>query len=152
MEDNINWKSYYQQEPIEPDVYFKFVCFYQAMTELYDRSMVGEISHYERKDIILGRTEKIYSERYARELFGCVVEYVCRKTNAPFDMNRWKKEEERGKRYSAQFWVDMIESCKREKDEIILDMIENIWEYGRTRKDDEHRQHVIIKNPFLETK
>lgn len=152
MEDNIDWKSYYQQEPIEPDIYFKFVCFYQAMTELYDRSMVGEISHYERKDIILGRTEKIYSERYSRELFGCVVEYVCRKTNAPFDMNRWKKEKESGKRYSAQFWVDMLEFYKREKDETILDMIENICEYGRIRKDNEHRQNIVIKNPFLETK
>lgn len=150
MKDNINWKSYYQQEPIEPDIYFKFVCFYQAMTELYDRSMVGEISHYERKDIILGRTEKIYSEQYARKLFGCAVEYVRRKTNAPFDMSRWNKE--KGKKHSAQFWVDMIESYKRGKDEIILDMIENIWEYGRIRKDDEHRQHIIIKNPFTETK
>lgn len=122
------------------------------MTELYDRSMVGEISHYERKDIILERTEKIYSEQYARKLFGCVVEYVCRKTNAPFDMSRWNKEKEKSKRYSEQFWVDMIESYKREKDEIILDMIENIWEYGRIRKNDEHRKHIVIKNPFLETK
>lgn len=152
MEDNIKWKSCYQQEPIEPDIYFKFVCFYQAMTELYDRSMVGEISHYERKDIILGRTEKIYSEKYARKLFGCVVKYVCRKTNAPFDMNRWKKEKESSKRYSAQFWVDMLEFYKREKDETILDMIENIWKYGRIRKDDEHKERIIIKNPFLETK
>lgn len=152
MEDNIKWKSCYQQEPIEPDIYFKFVCFYQAMTELYDRSMVGEIGHYERRDIILGRTEKIYSERYARELFECVVEYVRRKTNVPFDMSRWKKEIERGKTCSAQFWVDMLESYKRGKDEIILDMIENIWECGRIRKDDEYRKHIIIKNPFLETK
>lgn len=152
MEDNINWKSYYQQEPIEPDIYIKFVCFYQAMTELYDRSMAGEISHYERKDIILGRTEKIYSEQYERKLFGCVVEYVHRKTNAPFDMNRWKKEKEMGKRYSAQFWVNMLESYKRGKDEIILDMIENIWKYGRIRKDNTQREHVIIKNPFIETK
>lgn len=152
MGDKFDWKCYYQQEPIEPDIYFKFVCFYQAMTELYDRSMVGEISHYERKDIILGRTEKIYSEQYARKLFGCVAEYVRRKTNALFDMSRWKKEKERGKRYSAQFWVDMLESYKRGKDEIILDMIENIWEYGRIRKDDEHKERIIIKNPFLETK
>lgn len=152
MEDNIEWKSCYQQEPIEPDIYFKFVCFYQAMTELYDRSMVGEISRYERKDIILGRTEKRYSEQYERELFGCVVEYVYRKTNAPFDMSRWKKEKENGKRYSAQFWVDMFESYKREKDETILDMIENIWEYRRIRKDNEYKEHIVMKNPFMETK
>lgn len=152
MKDNINWKSYYQQEPIEPDIYFKFFCFYQAMTELYDRSMAGEISHYERKDIILGRTEKIYSEQYERKLFGCVVEYVRRKTNAPFDMSRWNKEKDKGKRYSAKFWVDMLESYKREKDEIILDMLENIWKYGRIRKDNTQREHVVIKNPFIETK
>lgn len=46
----------------------------------------------------------------------------------------------------------MLESYKRGKDEIILDMIENIWEYGRIRKDDEHKERIIIKNPFLETK
>ena len=46
----------------------------------------------------------------------------------------------------------MFEHFRKEKDEIILDMIENIWEYGRIRKDDDRKEHIIIKNPFLETK
>lgn len=57
MEDNINWKNYYQQEPIEPDIYLKFVCFYQAVTELYDRTLTDMRSPYDKTESC-GKGEK----------------------------------------------------------------------------------------------
>lgn len=150
MEDNIDWKSYYQQEPIEPDIYFKFVCFYQAMTELYDRGLTGERSRYDKTEAFISEKIRGSCELYSQNLYNCIREYIWRKTKVPFDIERWIKA--RRQRYSAQGWIDLFEHFRKEKDEIILDMIENIWEYGRIRKDDEHKERIIIKNPFLETK
>lgn len=150
MKDNINWKSYYQQEPIEPDIYFKFVCFYQAMTELYDRGLTDERSPYDKTEAFVPEKEMGSSELYAKELYRCIREYIWRKTKIPFDIERWRKEIR--KRYSAQGWIDTFENFRKKKDEIILDMIENIWKYGRIRKDNTQREHVVIKNPFIETK
>lgn len=150
MEDNIDWKSFYQQEPIEPDIYFKFVCFYQAMTELYDRGLTYERSPYDKTEAFISEKIRGSCELYSQNLYNCIREYIWRKTKVPFDIERWIKT--RRQRYSAQGWIDLFEHFRKEKDKIILDMIENIWEYGRIRKDDEHRQHIIVKNPFLETK
>lgn len=150
MSDEINWKIYYQQEPIEPDIYFKFVCFYQATTELFDRRITDERSPYDKTEAFISEKIRGSSEQYSKELYKCVREYIWRKTKILFDINRWRKETR--KQYSAQGWIEKFEYFRKEKDEIILDMIENIWEYGRTRKDDEHKEHIIIKNPFLETK
>ncbi len=153
MEENVDWRSYYRQEPIEPDIYIKFVCFYQAMTELYDRGLTNMRNPYDRTEAYFGgiyREYKRFSDYYSKKMYDCVVVYIIHKTNQPFDIRRWKKQIRQG--YSAQYWIDLFEHFRKEKDEIILDMIENIWEYGRIRKDDEHRKHIVIKNPFLETK
>lgn len=152
MSRQSEWRSYYQQKPIQPDIYFKFVCFYQAMTELYDRRLTGERSPYDKTEasfLNMPRFVKYESNSYAQTLYDCVREYIWRKTKVPFDIERWRKESR--KIYSAQGWIDLFEHLRKEKDEIILDMIENIWEYGRG-KDDEHKEHIVIKNPFMTTK
>lgn len=123
------------------------------MTELYDRGLTNERSPYDKTEAYFGgrsREYKRYSDWYAERLYNQVVEYIRNITNRPFDMRRWKKEIRQ--KYSAQGWIDVFEHFRKEKDEIILDMIENIWEYGRIRKDNEHKEHIVIKNPFLETK
>lgn len=148
MTENISWKSYYQQEPIE-DIYFKFVCFYQAMIELYDRKLTDERSLYDKTEAYFGgftREYKIYSNQYAKELYDCVAEYI-RRNLKTFDITRWKKQTH--KRYSAQGWIDMFEHFKKEKDKVILDMIENICDYGKIRNASRKRNRIIIKNPFL---
>lgn len=149
MTEQLEWKSYYQQEPIEEDIYFKFVCFYMAMTELYDRSLTDDRSPYDKTEAFITEKIKGNSEWYAEKLYGCMMEYIWHKTKTPFDIARWKKQTD--KRYSAQGWIDMFEYFKKEKDEIILDMIENIWEYdGRKRRNtSDKREQIIIKNPFL---
>lgn len=130
MEDNINWKNYYQQEPIEPDIYFKFVCFYQAMTELYDRTLTNMKSPYDKTEAYFGgiyRENKRLSDYHSKKMYDCVVEYIIHKTNQPFDIRRWKKQIR--KNYSSQGWVDLFQAFKNNQDEIICDMIENVGRY-----------------------
>lgn len=148
INDEFEWKNFYQQEPIEPDIYFKFVCFYQALTELYDRGLTDERSPYDKTAAYVegrSREYKRYSNWYAERLYNQVVEYIRNITNRPFDMRRWKKAIRQ--RYSTQGWIDVFERFKSENDEIIMDMIEKIL----NREEDEKR-HISIKNPFLYTK
>ncbi len=120
------------------------------MTELYDRELTDERSPYDKTEAFISENIRGICEAYSQNLYDCIREYIWRKTKVPFDIERWRKETRQ--RYSAQGWIDLFEHFRKEKDEIILDMIENIWEYGRIRKDDEQRKYIIIKNPFLETK
>lgn len=148
IDDKFGWKSCYQQVPIEPDIYFKFVCFYQAITELYDRGLTNERSPYDKTEAYFGgisREYKKYSDWYGERLYNQIVEYIRNITNQPFDIRRWKKEIRQ--QYSAQGWINVFEHFKSENDEIIMDMIEKIL----NRKEDEER-HISIKNPFLHTK
>lgn len=150
MNGETEWRSYYQQEPIKPDIYLKFVCFYQVMTELYDRGLTDERSPCDKTEAFISEKIKGSCEVYSRNLYNCIREYIWRKTKTPFDIERWRKEIRQ--RYSAQGWIDLFEHFGKEKDEIILDMIENIWEHGRIRKDDEQKERIAVKNPFMVTK
>lgn len=130
MSEEINWKRFYQQEPIEPDIYFKFVCFYQAMTELYDRGLTNMRNPYDRTEAYFGgiyREYKRFSDYYSKKMYDCVVVYIIHKTNQPFDIRRWKKEIRQG--YSAQGWIDLFENFRNNQDEIICDMIEKVGRY-----------------------
>lgn len=121
-----------------------------AMTELYDRKLTDERSLYDKTEAYFGgftRECKIYSNQYAKELYNCVTEYI-RRNLKTFDITRWKKQTQ--KRYSAQGRIDALEYFKKEKDEVITDMIENVWDYGKTRNDKREQNSIIIKNPFLE--
>lgn len=153
MVEEIEWKSCYQQEPIEEDIYFKFVCFYQAMTELYDRGLTDERSPYDKTEAYFYGFSREYNKKwsdwYAWRLYNCIAEYIRVNVDSYFDVKRWNKQKQ--KRYSAQGWIDMFEYFKKQKDEIILDMIENIWEYDRRnrRKTNNQKKQIVIKNPFL---
>lgn len=127
MEDNINWKNYYQQEPIEPDIYLRFVCFYQAVTELYDRTLADMRSPYDKTESFVTGEMKKFSNYYSKKMYDCVVDYIIHKTNQPFDVRRWKKQIRQN--YSAQGWIDLFENFKNNKDKIICDMIENVGRY-----------------------
>lgn len=112
----------YQKELIEQDIYFKFVCFYMAMTEMYDRGLTDNRSPYDETEAYITGESRKYSAWYSRRLYNCVVKYVERKTKSTFDIRRWRKEMQRI--HSAQGWINVFESLKNEGDEIILDMLE----------------------------
>lgn len=151
MKDKFEWKNFYLQEPIiKEDVYFKFACFYMTSIELYDRLLTTERSPYDKTEAYFcgtARQYKHFSDLCARNLYDCVAQYIIYKTGS-FDIARWK--EQSGKIHSAQGWINMFENYKRENDEIILDMIENIWNYDKNngKNQNNERKTIFIKRPF----
>lgn len=122
MEEKIDWRSYYQQEPIEPDIYFKFACFYKAITELYDRTLTLDVSPHDETEAYVVGEKKSLSNCYAMKVYNFVMEYIPCKTGEKFDFERWKRENLT--RHSAQYWVDRFKLFKNNGDEVICDMIE----------------------------
>lgn len=142
----IDWKNYYRQEPMEADIYFKFVCFYQAVTELYDRTLTDLRSPYDETEAYFGgrfREYKRHSDLYSERLYNQIVKYAEQKTNQLFDVRRWKNVIRQ--RYSAQGWIDVFEHLKSENDEIILDMIENILNKKRRNERKNFCENSILK-------
>lgn len=118
----IDQKSHYQQEPIEADIYFKFVCFYNAITELHDRTLTCERSPHDETEAYVVGKKKSHSNCYAMKVYNFVMGYIPCKTGEKFDFERWKREN--FTRHSAQYWVDMFNWLKNNGDEVICDMIE----------------------------
>lgn len=136
------FKSYYIQEPIEQDIYFKFVCFYMAITEVYDRGLTEKRSTYDETETHITRESRKWSIWYSKKMYDHIVKYIEQLTKSPFDIRRWKKETQ--KRYSAQGWINMFEHLKNEEDKIILDMLQYIRK--NERKEDEF---ISLPNIFL---
>lgn len=136
------FKSYYIQEPIEQDIYFKFVCFYMSMSEMYDRGLTDKRSPYDETEAYITGESRKYSTWYSKRLYDHIVKYIEQATKSPFDIRRWKKEMQRI--HSAQGWINAFDRLKNEGDEIILDMLEYI------RKNERKEEKVIsLKNIFL---
>lgn len=112
----------YSIAPIENDIYFKFACFYKAITELYDRSLTLNISpHDETEAYVIGEMKSL-SNCYAMKVYNFVIEYIPQKTGEKFDFKRWKRENLTT--HSAQYWIDMFNQFKNNGDEVMCDMIE----------------------------
>lgn len=125
MSENNEWKSYYMQKPIKDndDIYFKCICFYQAMTEIYDRRLTDKRSQYEETEAYVTGENRKYSEWYALKLYRLATEYIVFKTKKSFDANRWGRERNSAK-YSAQGWINVFEHLKQEQDKIIVELLE----------------------------
>lgn len=119
MTENIEWKSLYQQEPIE-DIYFKFVCFYMAQNELFDRRLTDLRSPHDKTEAYITGIARRWSNWYSKKSYDWIREYIYKKTKSPFDSSRWNRQKQNN--YSAQGWIDIYEYFKNENDEIILDM------------------------------
>lgn len=64
MSENNERKSYYMQNQIKDndDIYFKCICFYQAMTEIYDRRLTDKRSQYDETEAYVTGDNRKYSE------------------------------------------------------------------------------------------
>lgn len=120
--ENIDFFKQHPIFPIEPDIYFKFACFYKAVTELYDRTLTWERSPNDETEAYVEGRMKSLSNCYAMKAHNFVMEYILCKTGEKFDIKRWKRES--FTRHSAQYWVDMFNQFKNNGDEVICDMIE----------------------------
>lgn len=128
MTENIEWRNFYMQEPIrkpDDDLYFKCACFYNAMTEIYDRGLTYKRSPYDKTEAFITGNSRIYSSQYARKIYNMVKEYISCKTNSIFNEKRWKEEGNR--HYSAQGWIEVCKHLEENQDKVILELL-NIYD------------------------
>ncbi len=93
------------------DLYFKYHCFYNAKTELYDKSLTDERDKYDPTSTYIGYTTitRSYSNSYAYSLYLWCRRNIEHKTKKPFDSNLWKECIKKYFNLSAQGWIDLYE-------------------------------------------
>lgn len=93
------------------DLYFKYHCFYNAKTELYDRSLTDERDKYDPTSAYIGHTTitRSSSNSYAYSLYLWCRRNIENKTKRPFNKNLWKECIRRYCRLSAQGWINLYE-------------------------------------------
>lgn len=122
----MDFKKMYNQEVCKSDIYFKFVCFYNAKTELYDRTLTDMRSPHDKTEAFITKDNKTYSNFFAKSLYDWVGKYIMWYTRQSFSIERWNRAQ-KSVYYSAQGWIDMFNYLKNKNDEIIID-IERSWE------------------------
>lgn len=120
VERNMNFKRLYNQKQIEPDIYFKFICFYNAKTELYDRSLTDMRSPFDNTEAYIIGKNRVYSNAFAKSLYDWIVNYVRFYINQPFSRERWNKAQNHS--YTAQGWIDMFKYFKNKNDKVIIEL------------------------------
>ncbi len=122
----MDFKQFYNQNIIEPDIYFKFVCFYNAKTELYDRTLTDMRGPHDNTEAYIVGQNRVYSNCFAKRLYDWTVNYIRFYTNQSFSKERWNRSQ-KSFHYSAQGWIDMFNYLKKENDKIIIDIVKS-WE------------------------
>ena len=116
----MDFKQFYNQKTIEPDIYFKFVCFYNAKTELHDRTLTDMRSPHDNTEAYIVGENRVYSNVFAKQLYDWIVNYIRFYMKQPFSKERWNRAKKAN--YSAQGWIDIFNYLKNKNDEIIIDM------------------------------
>lgn len=98
------------------DTYFKMHCFYNAKTELYDRTLTDMRDRYDPTSAYLVSNEmRSKSNLYARNLYQWCRKQIEYKTGMSFDFMMWKESIRRYENISAQGWVDLYKIMLRNK-------------------------------------
>lgn len=109
-----------KKSPIE-ELYYKVRCYYNAQTELYDRTLTDEREPWDNTSAFIhnGYIRKLSNE-YAIYLYGfCKRVLSSQEPHQKFDYNMWKSTN--NNRYKAQYWIDEYERLKSNGE---LDFIE----------------------------
>lgn len=91
------------------DVYFKYHCFYNAQTELYDRTLTDERDRYDSTSAFIGSCGEIrsLSNLNATLTYDWCKKQIEEKTKIQFDVEQWKNSVKRYYNLSAQGWIDL---------------------------------------------
>lgn len=91
------------------DVYFKYHCFYNAQTELYDRTLTNERDRYDATSAFIGSCGEIrsLSNLNATLLYDWCKKQIEEKTKLQFDVEQWRNSVKRYYNLSAQGWIDL---------------------------------------------
>ena len=109
-----------KKSPIE-ELYYKVRCYYNAQTELYDRTLTDEREPWDNTSAFIynGYIRKLSNE-YAIYLYRfCKRVLSLQNPHQKFDYNMWKSTN--NNRYKAQYWMN---ECERLKSNGDLDFIE----------------------------
>ena len=109
-----------KKSPIE-ELYYKVRCYYNAQTELYDRTLTDEREHWDNTSAFIynGYIRKLSNE-YAIHLYRfCKRVLSLQDPHQNFDYNMWKSTN--NNKYKAQYWIDEYERLKSNGE---LDFIE----------------------------
>ena len=92
------------------NIYFKMHCFYNAKTEIYDRSLTDMRSKHDPTEAFIGVPGvRSASTQYARSLYEYCKKYIEAETDKPFSIDLWRKSVDLY-HLSAQGWIDLYES------------------------------------------
>lgn len=91
------------------NIYFKMHCFYNAKTELYDRTLTDMRDKYDPTEAYIGHSNEIRnkSNSYAFNLYRWCRREIEYKTGRPFDRVQWIDSIRGFKHLSAQGWIDL---------------------------------------------
>ena len=110
------YKKYYMCEPIHKsnleNTYYKVRCYYNAKTELYDRTLTDEREPWDNTSAFIhnGYIRKLSNE-YAIYLYRfCKHVLSSQEPHQKFDHNMWKSTN--NNKYKTQCWIDEYERLK----------------------------------------
>lgn len=97
------------------DLYFKILIFYNAKTEMYDRSLTDMRSPYDHTEAYIIGELRSRSIRYACRLYSVLKQYIEMRTNK-FNICLWNTLKIKYNYYSAQKWIDIFNYFHNEND------------------------------------
>lgn len=104
-------------------IYYKLACFYQAKTELYDRTLTNLRERYDPTSAyIIGENRK-HSTLYASKLFHQIIEYGCVTFKIPKSVFISNFKKCLNINLSAQGWIDTYEQLVKEGEMEFLDCL-----------------------------
>ena len=108
-----------KKSPIE-ELYYKVRCYYNAQTELYDRTLTNEREPWDNTSVFIhnGYIRKLSNE-YAIYLYRFCKRMLIQESHQRFDYNMWKSTN--NNRYKTQYWIDEYERLESNGE---LDFIE----------------------------
>lgn len=77
----MDFKQMYNQEVLEPNIYFKFVCFYNAKTELHDRTLTDMRSPHDNTEAYIVGENRAKKANYSEQGWIDIFNYLKNKND-----------------------------------------------------------------------
>lgn len=124
MFEPYEWKSRVFAEPVKriliEELYYKVRCYYNAQTELYDRTLTDEREPWDNTSAFVHNVYvRKLSNEYAIYLYRFCKRVLIQELHTSFNYNTWASINDN--RYKAQYWIDEYERLKSNGE---LDFIE----------------------------
>ena len=118
MFEPYEWKSRVFAEPVKrsliEELYYKVRCYYNAQTELYDRTLTDEREPWDNTSAFVHNVYvRKLSNEYAIYLYRFCKRVLIQELHTSFNYNTWASINDN--RYKAQYWIDEYERFSKTK-------------------------------------